>query len=229
MSKYHVGRKAFNIKGKKFGRWKVIEQVIIPGKTHGRESVWICLCECGSTKIVRSTSLRSGESKSCGCLRKELNIKRYTKHGLMKTRFYHCFMGAKFRCINPRGKDYKRYGGRGIKMLWVSMVDFKKDMYKSYLKHVGKYGEKDTQLDRIDVNGNYCKENCRWVTCVEQGNNRRNNHLRFYRGRAKTSSEWAKLYGLKTSTLEKRLDKYQLSMHEALTRPIRAHLYKKRS
>lgn len=134
-------------------------------------------CSCGRTKEVSLYNVKSGEVKSCGCL----SIKQITylgkltgkdkgsyRHGMFGTRFYNTFFNIKDRCNNPKSVGKKYYYDKGIKCLWSSFEDFKKDMYESYLKHIKDFGEKNTTIDRLESSKNYYKENCRWATYQEQ-------------------------------------------------------------
>ena len=133
--------------------------------------------------------------KSCGCFRKE--IEKKVSHGLSRTRFYNIFKGIKQRCSDENYSAFSKYGGNGIKNHWSNFIDFKNDMYESYLEHIKKYGEFETTIDRINNNGNYCKENCRWATYKEQANNLSSNRFITYKNEKLTISQFADKYNLK--------------------------------
>jgi hypothetical protein len=143
-------------------------------KDYSRNGWWKCLCKCGNTTYAIGNRLRNGKAKSCGCL---VRFNRFiisynsTTHGLSKTRFYKIYIMMKQRCYEPTHKSYPNYGGRGIKVCprWMnSFENFRDDMYESYLRHVKEFGEKNTSMDRIKVNGNYESSNCKWATLKEQ-------------------------------------------------------------
>lgn len=194
--------KALNLIGQKFGRLKVLERL----KT-GKCFTYKCICDCGKEVLVKHTgTLRSGNTRSCGCLKDEATIKRSTKHGhrtiLKTTSEYRTWVNIKQRCNNPEVEQFKNYGGRGIKVCdrWLESFDnFLTDMG---MKPSGKYS-----LDRYpDTNGNYEPENCRWATDEQQSHNKRNNVRIEYNGLSMVLTEWAKFFGIYHASL-----RYQLS------------------
>lgn len=151
-----------------FNRWTIINANMPSDK---KNKYVLCECDCGNIRLVQYLAIKSGASKSCGCLRGELQ----TKHDLSHSRFYHIWANMKQRCNNEKHIAYYKYGGRGIKVCkgWSVFNNFKKDMYRSYLKHIAEFGEKNTSIDRINNNGNYRPKNCKWSTMKEQNNNTR--------------------------------------------------------
>ncbi len=129
----------------------------------------------------------------------------YKTHQLSTTRFYRIYKSASERCNNVSNKDYSRYGNRGIKIGWATFEMFRDEMFESYKKHIEKYGEGNTTLDRINNNKGYSKENCRWATKKQQANNRRSNRFITYNGETKTVSEWADIIGVSRHTVKTRI------------------------
>lgn len=172
-------------------------------------------CVCGNTFETAISSVKSGCTKSCGCLFK----KATTRHGLAKTTEYSSWHSMITRCNDPNYEYYHRYGGRGIKVCerWLNSVE-------NFLEDMGPKPSKNHSLDRIDVDGDYCPENCRWATYKEQSNNKSNSKFIRYDNREMTVTEWAREVGMAKATLFGRLRK-GWGVKKSLTHPVRGRVY----
>lgn len=206
-----------DLTNKKFGRLTVLETC---GKKRNN-MLWLCKCDCGNETKVIGTYLINGNVKSCGCLFKEIQSKGNPKHNLYNTRIYKIWRGIKDRCYNEKHVAYKRYGGRGIKMC----DDWKNDVVKFNEWAINNGYNDNLTIDRIDNNGDYEPNNCRWATKEEQQNNTRKNKFYEYNGELLTLSQISRKYNISDSTLYHRLKKYN-SIKIAIELPI--NLSKKR-
>jgi len=209
--------------GKQFGRWTVLK--FSHRASDGHTQYWLAKCSCGTQKPVKIQSMKKGTSKSCGCYAIESVRRRKPRltHGLSRTSFESRYYCLRRRCTNKKDKSYKRYGGRGIKCEWKTFEEFKNDMYESYTEYTKKYAStkrKDVQIDRIDNDGNYCKENCRWATAKEQARNRRSNKYFTVKNQTMLVQDWAEQIGIHRATIYKRF-KLGWSIEKALTQPGR--------
>ena len=179
--------------GLRFGRLTVIEEAEPRIKSDGIHVIrWRCLCDCGNHVIVDGSLLRSGNTKSCGCLQREAASLSATTHGQSKTRLYRIWTGMKNRCNNKRDIDYERYGGRGIFVCKEWMSDFL--CFKEWAENSGYHD--NLSIDRIDVDGPYSPDNCRRADCTTQNNNRRNTRYLSVDGTCMTMSQWASETGI---------------------------------
>ena len=185
-----------DITNQRFGRLTILSFSHI---NEQRKAVWNCLCDCGNHCTVEGANLRKRTSKSCGCLARELSSIRNSTHGMTHHPLARTYRGMIERCYNPRLEAYPHYGGRGITVCdrWLeSIANFVADM--------GERPEGKT-LDRIDLDGPYCPENCRWATSIEQMNNRTNSRFLTHDGQILTLAQWSRITGVSYGAIWRRL------------------------
>lgn len=174
-----------DLTGKRFGRLLVVKK-IENNSPKDRNGMYECVCDCGNKTIAYQSNLLQGKTTSCGCFQKEEASKRFSTHGMTKTRLYKTYFNMKQRCLDQSNKSYHNYGGRGIKICEEWMESF-----LNFANWALSNGYSDSlTLDRIDVNGDYCPENCRWATIKEQSNNQRKTIWVEILGNKKSLKEW---------------------------------------
>lgn len=199
--------------GKKFGSWTVIEDL----PKENKQRMELCECDCGIIRKVRFTNLIMGESLSCGCKEKHYKIK-YPKDIPNRERLLNIYRGMKSRCYNPQNDSYKYYGQRGISICkeWLD----EKEGFENFSKWANSNNYSPIMsIDRINVNGNYEPDNCRWVELSEQSRNRRNCTYLTYEGKTLTLNEWAREIGCSRNTIQYRLT-HGWNIEDILTKTI---------
>jgi hypothetical protein len=172
-----------------------------------RRRMLIAKCDCGQQVRIRSQRFFSGLIKSCGC------VTSARRHGYKHHPLYACWLSMIRRCTKTSHRQYQNYGARGIRVCdrWLnSPGSFIEDMWPTYRPGLS--------IERIDNNGNYAPENCKWADNFEQQRNRRNNVYLVFRGERKTISEWSRVTGLHRASIKDRLDR-GWSVDDALTKP----------
>jgi hypothetical protein len=181
-----AGNILIDITGNRYGMLTVIgkEETLKNGMTR-----WKCLCDCGKTTVSYGVNLKRGLTKSCGC---NTYKNRETTNRKKNLRLYAIWKAIKWRCYREKSNSYQLYGGRGIKM-----CDEWKDSYEAFYQWSMSHGyADDLTIDRINTNGNYEPDNCRWITKKEQSRNTRRNIVIKYHGEEKTLPEWCDVLGL---------------------------------
>jgi len=189
-----------DLTGQRFGRLTVLE-CIQKATRQGGATKWLCACDCGKTKTIRSVHLINGSTKSCGCLQREIAASVNTKHGLKGSRVYDIFENMLERCYNHKNPAFHNYGGRGI-----AVCDEWKNNFQSFYDWATTNGYTDKlTLDRKNNDKGYSPDNCRWATRKEQSRNTRSNVLVTINGVTKILSDWATEAGIYRKTLSYRL------------------------
>ena len=200
-----------DLTGQRFNNFTVLKRSDIP-EYYGKSISWVCICDCGKTKIMTSGGLHSRKAKTCQC-----NVNPIYHHE-SDTRLYRIHIDMIRRCTNPKNKAYKYYGQRGIKVCkkWLGNAG-----YVNFRNWALSHGYSDElTIDRKNNNGNYSPQNCRWATSKEQRNNQRTNRRITIDGETHTLAEWSEITGVKAITIGTRL-RYGWDEKDAVTKPAR--------
>ena len=196
-----------DLTGKRFGRLTVIHRC--ENKNGGRFPAWTCKCDCGKIVDVLGCNLRTGNTQSCGCYNAELIKASHTTHGLSNHPLQRVYSGIMTRCYNPNNKSYKYYGARGVYVCdeWkTSYSAFVKWCFENGYEHdLLPNGHSRLSIDRIDPNGPYSPENCRFDTYLEQANNKTNTRYITFGSETHSIAEWGRITGIKSCTIAYRL------------------------
>lgn len=207
--------KRIPMEGKRYNRLVVIGVSEERGSQNIRK--WLCRCDCGNLVSVSRQALITGNNKSCGCLGREYQEKRKVCFETDDKRLYHIWKNMISRCCNSDNPSYKIYGGRGITVCEEWKTSF--DNFKTWAKSNGYDGK--LTLDRINTNGNYESNNCRWADYITQMNNRRSNIRITINGETHTLAEWGRIKGISEKTIWARLFEAGWSEYDAIMKPLR--------
>ena len=186
--------------------------------TQNGHAYWLCKCDCGSMKVVMKSNLVQQKTRSCGCLQKQRTKEHNKKHGKSGTRLYRIWKGMRNRCYNPNVRAYKDYGGRGIQVCeeWQHYAAFQEwALSNGY--------EDNLTIERIDCNGMYERENCKWVALSDQGKNTRKNRYIEHDGKVMTLAEWSRELGGGPNLVTTRLQR-GWSEEDAVSTPLKREM-----
>ena len=203
--------KSIDISNQRFGKLLVVKKAYYQNK----KVYWQCLCDCGKITYVHTSNLKCKRIRSCGCLKVEELVNRSTKHNQRHTKLYEVWKTIKQRCLNPKNVSYHNYGGRGITIC----DDWKNDYFCFYEWSINNGYKEGLSIDRINNNGNYEPNNCRWTTRIVQNNNTRANNYITINNETKTLAEWCRHYNISYSLVRQRYKRYNWDIIKALTTP----------
>ena len=199
--------------GDRFGLLAAIE--LGPYLYRTKQRTWKCHCDCGREIVVRQDCLRSGNTASCGCQRKEHAAeavrRRCTTHGQSKIAEYFVWKTMKARCLNPHNSEFKNYGGRGIQV-----CDRWQNSFAAFIQDMGARPSLAHSIDRVNNDGNYEPGNCRWAIGREQARNTRRNHMITANGMTMSIAGWAERSNIRPQTISRRLRVYGWPADEAV-------------
>ena len=195
--------------GQRFGRLTVVQldhirSYIRPNGRKRNLEYYLCVCDCGNTTVTQKDYLKSGDCKSCGCLKTETDrskTNKHRKHGMTDTILYSRWRCIKERCYNPHNVSYKHYGGRRIKM----DDSWRNSFYNFFLWATKNGFSPELTIDRINPNGDYTPDNCRWATINEQNNNKTSNNKITINGETDTITNWCRRFKINRQSVYKRL------------------------
>lgn len=204
--------RSIDMTGQRFGRWTVVRRAPTPPNVTKREARWEVLCDCGNTSVATREALITGDTQSCGCLagyvrsyqaeqtkRQRIANRKRQQHGMTETSEYSIWCQMRRRCINPRNPAYPHYGGRGIVVCdrWLHS-------FENFYADMGPRPSPKHSIDRIDNDGPYSPDNCRWATQREQCYNTRKTTLITYAGKTLNLSDWSRETGIPVKLLRSR-------------------------
>lgn len=217
------GKNVQDLTGQRFGRLTVVR---LSERRSGRKTFWICKCDCGNEKIVRSDIIKSGNTRSCGCLHKEQairNVSKNHKHKMSYTPLHYRWLNIKDRCNNSRNGSYQRYGGRGIKVC----EEWNNNFQAFYDWAVSNGYKESLSIERKDVNKGYSPSNCEWIPMIEQANNRRSTIWIKHEDEKMNLMQLSKKVGINYGTLLRRYNNGYRG--DSLIRPLEFKSAKKRN
>lgn len=187
--------------GQRFGRLTVVHFSHRHRTPSGQTKLkWRCRCDCGESVVVGSASLAGGNSRSCGCLAREVRGKARVTHGMSHTTEYTIWKGLNARCNDKSATSYHRYGARGIKVCkrWAGS-------FEAFIGDMGRRPTPRHSIERVDNDGDYSPENCEWALPAEQARNRRSSVLVRIGNETKCATDWALENGVNPKNAQRRI------------------------